>query len=178
MRFTRIMPALSVLLLPALLASPASAQALTSSPGPRPATATPTQHFGPNCVTIRSPRSGIKGTICAIVNQDDAHDPFTYEQALITFSVTRGFIEEVSATDLYLKACTTHSVCTEENYEASPSKGPGTRVKNTFLSNAFFNATQAVKTVQAIVNKPCIEWSNGQKGCYHKTLESEVHTFG
>ena len=173
MRFTRIMPVLSVLLLPALLASPASAQALTSSPGPRPATATPMQHFGVNCVTVKS-RGGLNAEICAIVNRDDIRDPLTYMQALITFSVKSGSIKKISATDLYLKACTTHFVCTEENNVRFPIRRSGKGVRKSFLNNAFFNASSDIETVQAFVKTPCIEWSNDQSACYREVLKSAV----
>ena len=133
--------------------------------------ATPAQarQLGNTCVGVTS-QNNWHGTICAIVNEDDARGDI-YAQALITFSVKSGSIYEVFATGgLYLRWCTViGGGCGNQYYVQSPSKFP-VNTQSTFISDNFgYNSSD--KT-QARVNTPCIIWTNGQEACYSGDLRS------
>lgn len=126
-------------------------------------------HAGTHCVGVSS-QNNWKGTICAIVNQDDAALDFD-DQALITFSINSGYISEVNADGgLYLRVCRDDGTCFTQDYVQSPYKYPG-NVQSAFLSNSFAFDSKYLKA-QARVNTPCILWANGQFACYNGVLKS------
>jgi hypothetical protein len=134
-----------------------------------PTTPAQARELGNTCVTVTS-QNNWHGTICAIVNLDDALAD-QWGQALITFSVRSGSIYEVFVTGgLYLRRCTNvGGGCANQNYVQSPSKFP-VNAQSTFISDNFGRDNS--NSVQARVNTPCIIWTNGQEACYSGDLRS------
>jgi len=150
----RIVPVLSAMLLYVVFMPPTPAHAMQA---------------GGDCVNVAS-QNNWQGTICAIVNEDDALDD-TYAQALITFSIRSGDISEVYiGGGLYLRRCPSSGSCSNQNYVQSPNKFPG-NVQSTFISNNF--GDDFLFNVQARANTPCIIWTNGQVACYNGDLRSD-----
>jgi hypothetical protein len=163
MKIARSLPMRAMLAVASGLAVCASlAAASPASAATRPG-AVPQIQEGKICKTVSS-SGNWHGTICAIVNFDDAKGDIP-TQALISFSVNSGGIHEAYAVGgLYLDVNGS-----TENYRQSPSTYPG-GAKSTQLSTAW-NYNQ-VGQWQAVVNTPCIKWTNGQKACYNGVLRS------
>jgi hypothetical protein len=134
-----------------------------------PAMPAQARQLGNTCVGVTS-QNNWHGTICAIVNEDDARAD-VYAQALITFSVKSGSIYEVYVTGgLYLRWCATiGGGCGKQNYVQSPSEFPAS-TQPTFISDNF--GYDSSDNAQARVNTPCIIWTNGQEACYSGDLRS------
>jgi len=161
-KLLRTIPALSAALLCALLMPTAPAQAMPQAPS------VPEGHVGNHCVGVVS-QNNWHGTICSIVNENDARDD-DWTQALITFSIRSGSISEVYiGGGLYIRRCARSGNCSNQNYRQSPTKRPGGG-KQTFISNKFGYAFQY--HVQARANTPCIIWTNGQVACHNGVLKS------
>jgi hypothetical protein len=134
-----------------------------------PASPAQARQLGNTCVGVTS-QNNWHGTICAIVNLDDARAD-QWGQALITFSVRSGSIYEVFVTGgLYLRRCAAvGGGCANQNYVQSPSKFP-VNAQSTFISDSF--GYDSSNSVQARVNTPCIIWTNGQEACVNYDLRS------
>jgi hypothetical protein len=163
-KLSRIIPALLPAVFLCAFFTPATpAQAVPQAPN------VPDLHAGSTCVSVSS-QNNWRGTICAIINEDDALAD-DWAQALITFTINSGSINEAYIVGgLYLRVCPLFGgSCSNQNYVQSPSKIPGD-VKSTFISNNFgFDVNY---NVQARANTPCIAWTNGQEACYNGDLRS------
>lgn len=162
----------SVLVASALaFAAPAGAAASSSAtPAPQvlQVPQAPQAHVGTVCKDVVS-SGNWHGTICAIVNQSDAYlDQIA--QTLITYSIRSGTIKTVSASDLYSYIC--QPLCGYKYAErVNPSKTVNSG-RSSFLSNDWFGPAVAQVNMYAVVVKPCVSWTNGQRACYNGTITS------
>jgi hypothetical protein len=128
----------------------------------------PQMHTASVCKNVKS-SGNWNGTICAIVNQDDA-TLWTTAQALITYSIKSGTLKSVSAKSLYSNIWTP-ICCFKYAVRTNPSKTVNSG-KSSFLSNAWYGPGPTQYMIQAVVVNPCISWTNGQRACYNGTLKS------
>jgi hypothetical protein len=166
----------SLLIVPAALALvfTAPAHAATSAGGDH-ASATsigaldvPQMHTASVCKNVKS-SGNWNGTICAIVNLDDATG-WTTGQALITYSIKSGTLKIVSAKSLYTNV-STPICCFQYSVRTNPSKNVGSG-RSSFLSNDWYGPASSQYMIQAVVVNPCMSWTNGQRACYIGTLKS------
>ena len=102
-------------------------------------------HTASVCKNVKS-SGNWNGTICAIVNLNDATG-WTTGQALITYSIRSGTLKIVSAKSLYTNV-STPICCFQFSVRTNPYM------------------------IQAVVVNPCMSWTNGQRACYIGTLKS------
>jgi hypothetical protein len=128
----------------------------------------PQMHTGSVCKNVTS-SGNWNGTICAIVNLNDA-TLWTTGQALVTYSIRSGTLKSVSAKSLYTNI-RTPICCFTFDVRTNPSKTVNSG-RSSFLSNAFYGPAPSQYMIQAVVVDPCISWTNGQRACYNGTLKS------
>lgn len=169
-----IMSSLFVVLAAFALVFTAPAHAATAAGGDH-ASATsigasdvPQMHTGSVCKNVKS-SGNWNGTICAIVNLNDA-TLWTTGQALITYSIRSGTLKSVSAKSLYTNIWTP-ICCIKYAVRTNPSKTVNSG-KSSFLSNDWYGPAPSQDLIQAVVVDPCISWTNGQRACYNGTLKS------
>lgn len=122
---------------------------------------------GQKCVTISS-QNNWKATICAITNADDQTAEQS-SQALITYTIKSGSLSEIEASGIWIWACLTSCLRQHPIYSTYKLLNGGT---TSFLSNPF--TSDFNDTVQAVVNKPCVFWTNGQVACYNGSIRDKT----
>jgi hypothetical protein len=143
-------------------AAPAGAAA---SPSPSLA---PQIHVGSVCKGVTS-SGNWHGTICAMVNQNDAQLDMT-AQTLITFSIRSGTLGTISAYRLYSYIC--QPLCGYKYDERSNPYKNLNKGQSSFLSNGWIGPVPSQFNMYAYVINPCISWTNGQVACYNGTIRS------
>lgn len=132
-----------------------------------PAGVSPNLHYaGQKCKTVHSPQN-FAATICAITNASDLSGEQD-DQALATFTIKSGSLAEISVKVIYLHSC--FNSCVNQNEKKNVVKFPSG--KSGFISNPF--AFDPDNAVQAVVETPCLQWTNGQAVCYNGTIKDTI----
>jgi len=138
------------------IAAPAQA-ASTTSAASAASTVIPQRHYGNMCRTVRSTVKNRTGSICVLINANDAVGDLLW-QGMVTFHANSGALKMVHVNHL---AFVVDAVVMESmNFRNKAASGV-----NAFISTPWWSVFQQMGWAQTKSYKTCMYWTEGGVGC-------------